>query len=225
MRIALSGQSPYKDSGFQRVWLKQNLNSKAWNFPESLSQAILVGIILVGKGCAVFEALTFNLEGPTALLTWPGKKREVSILLTSGRCCFQGALSASCSEPSSLLARCTQRSVSSTHALLQSYRALFGLVSSAVSGHCLICGRAVCALMARHLSGHGAARPADADLSGPLRSRETPGAANVRRNGCRSAGLLSCIRIEPATAPPPPRQTPEWHSSSALPGDQAGTGI
>ena len=49
------GQSPYQDSGFQGVWLKQNLNFKGWNsqaignFQECLSQGILVGIILAER--------------------------------------------------------------------------------------------------------------------------------------------------------------------------------
>ena len=50
------GQSPYQDSGFQRVGLKHNFNVQGWNsqahgdFPGKfdLSQQILVGIILVG---------------------------------------------------------------------------------------------------------------------------------------------------------------------------------
>ena len=49
------GQSPYYDSGFQRVWLKQNLKFRGGilgpmgYFLESLSQAMSVGIILVGR--------------------------------------------------------------------------------------------------------------------------------------------------------------------------------
>ena len=49
------GQSP-KDDGSQRAWLKHNLNFNGWSshvrrgfLPEGLSQAILVGIILVGR--------------------------------------------------------------------------------------------------------------------------------------------------------------------------------
>ena len=54
MRTAY-GQSPYWDSGFRRAWLRQNLNLKGWNShvhresPEMLSQAILEGIIIVGR--------------------------------------------------------------------------------------------------------------------------------------------------------------------------------
>ena len=49
------GQSPYWDCAFQRVCLKHNLSFKGWNSqahrisPESLSQAILLGIILVWR--------------------------------------------------------------------------------------------------------------------------------------------------------------------------------
>ena len=49
------GQSPYRDSGFRgfnssMIWiLRGGVPSPTGNFPESLSQAILVGIILVGR--------------------------------------------------------------------------------------------------------------------------------------------------------------------------------
>ena len=56
IRVAwIYGQSPYWESGFRRVWLKQNLNCKGWNshvhrgFLQMLSQQILVGIIWVGR--------------------------------------------------------------------------------------------------------------------------------------------------------------------------------
>ena len=51
-------QSAYWEFGFRRVWLKQTLNSKGWEFPcpsnfigslpESLTQGLLVGKLLVG---------------------------------------------------------------------------------------------------------------------------------------------------------------------------------
>ena len=56
---SLYAQSPYQHCGFPRVRLEHNLNSKGWNshihrdflgiFPESLTQAMLVGTMLVGR--------------------------------------------------------------------------------------------------------------------------------------------------------------------------------
>ena len=56
-------QSAYQEFGLRRVWLKQTLNSKGWEFscplkfigslPESLTQGLLVGKLLVG-GLGVF---------------------------------------------------------------------------------------------------------------------------------------------------------------------------
>ena len=56
--IAGYAQSTYQEFRFQRVWLKQTLNSKGWEFscpyksigslPESLTQELLVGKLLVG---------------------------------------------------------------------------------------------------------------------------------------------------------------------------------
>ena len=56
LRPAPGGQPRrYWESGFRRVWLKQNLNFKggvprpSGSFPECLSQAILAGISLAGR--------------------------------------------------------------------------------------------------------------------------------------------------------------------------------
>ena len=67
----LYAQSTYYEFGFQRVWLKQTLNSKGWQFscplkfigslPESLTQGLLVGKFLVGGlGVVRLDASTWN---------------------------------------------------------------------------------------------------------------------------------------------------------------------
>ena len=54
-RATSYGQSPYSSSGLQGARLKQNLSFEGWNsrpmgnFRKVLSQAILVGIVLVGR--------------------------------------------------------------------------------------------------------------------------------------------------------------------------------
>ena len=65
-------QSAYSEFGFQRVLLKQTLNSKGWEFscpwtligglPESLTQGFSVGKLLIGgPGVKRFRGLLYQL--------------------------------------------------------------------------------------------------------------------------------------------------------------------
>ena len=95
------GQSPYYDSGFQRVWLKRNLNLRGGilmsigNFLDVLSQRILVGIILVGR-LSVHVVVALLLQLPLILLLplscwWSQslwRKRTVTWLLQQSACRF-----------------------------------------------------------------------------------------------------------------------------------------